>query len=60
MVYRLCRSKVDPTICWILVIYVDEEAMKAHIANPSLRAALGRMKSLSSERPHVEVLEVLA
>jgi hypothetical protein len=34
--------------------------MKATIANPSLRAALGRMKPLSSERPHVKVLEVLA
>ena len=60
LVFRLCRSKEDQTVFRILEVYTDEEAMKAHIANPNLRETLRRMKPLWLERPQVEVLEVLA
>jgi len=49
--YNLCQDLSEPTRFAMLEEWESEEALEAHLAQPWLRAAVGRLTHMLADRP---------
>jgi quinol monooxygenase YgiN len=52
--YELCQDEADPTRFAMIETWESAEALAAHLAQPSLQGAVGKLAPMASEPPTVQ------
>ncbi len=58
--YDLCQDAADPTRFALVEAWESEGALEAHLAQPSLQAAVTRLAPLAAEAPRVQRLRAVS